>query len=131
MTRQENETLNTIEDPAYRAAMNIGHSLHEGFIPGCRLSLADMMAARQHIAEIIREQYKPHRENTKHVAIVNVIDPDTCLECPVEIRKTESGVLVGFDGAYLEALGDEEHPFSPYEENTVLVIPDDEHESQT
>lgn len=46
-----------MEDFAMRAAMNIGHDLHEGHIPGCdngKLSLADSPAAREHIATIIR-----------------------------------------------------------------------------
>jgi hypothetical protein len=63
-------------------------------------------------------------EKTKHVCTVTVIDPDTGNEVEVEIRKTESGVMVGLDGSFLEQC--EEQPFSPYDKNVRLIVPDDE-----
>lgn len=52
-----------VDDRAMRAAMNIAHDLHEGYVPGCgKLSLADMAAAREHIASIIRIELNASRE---------------------------------------------------------------------
>jgi hypothetical protein len=53
-----------------------------------------------------------------------VIDPDTNLEVEVEIRKLESGGMVGIDGSWLEQ--DVGPVYSPYDKNVVLLIPDDE-----
>jgi hypothetical protein len=61
---------------------------------------------------------------TKFVQIVTVIDPDTNLEVEVEIRKLESGGMVGIDGSWLEQ--DVGPVYSPYDKNVVLLIPDDE-----
>lgn len=60
---------------------------------------------------------------SKYVATVHVIDPDTKLPCPVEIRKLEDGTLVGLDGAFLES----DHGVfnSPYD-SAVVEVPDDE-----
>lgn len=66
-------------------------------------------------------------ETTKHVTTVTVIDPDTGLPCDVEIRKTESGALVGLDAAYLEDIGgSNDQPWSPYEKGVQLIVPEDE-----
>lgn len=73
----------------------------------------------------------PRREMTKHVKTVTVIDPDTCGRVEVEIRKlVESGVMVGFDGSYLDQLGEDEHPLNPYENDCLAVIPDNEDKIQ-
>jgi hypothetical protein len=61
---------------------------------------------------------------TKHVKTVTVIDPDTGGEVEVEIRKMESGPMVGIDGSYLEQ--DVGEVLSPYDNNEVLDIPDNE-----
>lgn len=46
--------------------------------------------------------YAIAKQPTRHVATVNVIDPDTKAPVAVEIRKTEGGYLVGIDASYLE-----------------------------
>lgn len=61
---------------------------------------------------------------TKFVQAINVIDPDTGGEVHVEIRKLESGGMVGIDGSWLDA--DEGPVYSPFDKGVELVIPDDE-----
>lgn len=61
--------------------------------------------------------------NSKFVQIVNVTDPDTGTEVEVEIRKMETGAMVGIDGSWLQQF--DVNPNSPYETATV-VIPDNE-----
>lgn len=63
---------------------------------------------------------------TKHVITLDVMDPDTRLPVTIEIRKLETGALVGLDGAFLEQLCDEDMVFSPYEEGVRLIVPDNE-----
>ena len=63
------------------------------------------------------------QETTRPVCIVTVIDPDSGGEVEVEIRKTESGAMVGLDGAFLQQSDDE--PFSPYDEDVQLIVPVD------
>lgn len=58
------------------------------------------------------------------VCVVCVVDPNTRLEVEVEIRKLPSGLLVGFDGCYLESGERVWNPYSlPVEE---ISIPDNE-----
>lgn len=61
---------------------------------------------------------------TKFVTIVTVTDPDTNLPVEVEIRKLETGSMVGIDGSWLA--NDEGDTYSPYDRNVKLDIPDDE-----
>lgn len=61
--------------------------------------------------------------NSKFVKVVTVIDPDTGNEVEVEIRKLDTGAMVGFDGSWLEQF--DQYPFSPYD-LAVVVIPDNE-----
>lgn len=61
---------------------------------------------------------------TKYVQTVTVIDPDSHLEVEVEIRKLETGAMVGIDGSWLDQ--DIGPCYSPYDRNMRLVIPDDE-----
>lgn len=63
---------------------------------------------------------------SKYVTSLQVKDPDTDQLVEMEIRKLDTGAMIGFDGSYLEQLGDNEHPFSPYDEDTIIVVPDDE-----
>ena len=42
----------------------------------------------------------------------------------VEIRRLDSGPLVGFDGAYLYQMGDGEQPNNPYDDGVVVVFAD-------
>ncbi len=63
---------------------------------------------------------------SKPVCIDTVTDPDTKLPVTVEIRKMETGPMVGFDGSYLEQLEGTDHPWSPYDEDTKVIVPDDE-----
>ena len=39
---------------------------------------------------------------SKFVTVVEVIDPDTNAPVEVEIRKLETGGMIGIDGSYLE-----------------------------
>jgi hypothetical protein len=59
--------------------------------------------------------------NSKFVAVVSVTDPDTNLPVEIEIRKLETGAMIGLDGSYLEQLGDDEQPNNPYCEGKILV----------
>jgi hypothetical protein len=61
---------------------------------------------------------------TKFVQSVTVIDPDTNQPVELEVRKLESGGMVGIDGSWLAQ--DEGPTFSPYDKGVELVIPDDE-----
>lgn len=66
---------------------------------------------------------------TRFVDAITVTDPDTKLPVMVEIRKLETGEMVGIDGAVLDRLdGDPEVDFlqNPYDEFSGLLIPDDE-----
>ena len=64
---------------------------------------------------------------TKFVKVIEVIDPDTFNPINVEIRKMETGPMVGIDGSYLEQ--DVGPVYSPYDENEELEIPDDEYDN--
>lgn len=57
------------------------------------------------------------------VTTVTVLDPDTKLPVEVEIRKLESGEMVGLDGSSVEDYGGF---FSPYKKSTLFLVPDDE-----
>lgn len=61
--------------------------------------------------------------NSKFVQGVTVTDPDTFNEVEVEIRKMETGAMVGLDGSWLEQF--DTNPNSPYD-NAVVTVPDDE-----
>ena len=61
-----------------------------------------------------------------YVATVTVSDPDTNAPVDVEVRKLATGPMVGFDASYLEQLGDEEQPNSPYDDGVKVVVPDNE-----
>lgn len=63
---------------------------------------------------------------SKHVQTVTINDPDTGLPVEVEIRKLETGPMIGLDGSYLAQLCDGENPLSPYDPDTVIDVPDDE-----
>lgn len=61
---------------------------------------------------------------SKFVQFVTVIDPDSGGEVEIEIRKMESGMMVGIDGSWL---AEEENPvYSPYDKDHEIEIPDDE-----
>ena len=76
------------------------------------------------------EMVQPRRLiKSKHVRTIELTDPDTGLPVELEIRKMESGAIVGFDGSYLAtgcgSIGD--HPQSPYDGcGTKVEVPDDE-----
>lgn len=61
---------------------------------------------------------------TKFVKLITVKDPDTGLLVEVEIRKMETGAMVGIEGLFLEQ--DVGPVYSPYHKGAKLVIPDDE-----
>lgn len=52
---------------------------------------------------------------TKFVTVVMVTDPDTGGQVEVEIRKLETGLLIGLDGCFLSQLEDGEQLHSPYD----------------
>ena len=61
---------------------------------------------------------------SKFVQVVTVTDPDTKLPVEVEIRKLETGGMVGIDASYLEQ---EVGPvYSPFDKGIEIDIPDDE-----
>jgi len=65
---------------------------------------------------------------TRFVGLVTITDPDT--QCPVEIeiRKLETGALVGLDGSFLAQ--DVGPVFSPYDDGEELEISDDEESTE-
>ena len=60
---------------------------------------------------------------SKFVAIVNVIDPDTKAVIEVEIRKLDSGGMIGIDGSFLDQ--DVGPIYSPYDKNVEVEIDDE------
>ena len=62
--------------------------------------------------------------NSKFVTIISITDPDTKMKVEVEIRKLESGGMIGLDGSFLGQ--DAGTVYSPYDKNVVIVIPGDE-----
>lgn len=63
---------------------------------------------------------------SKYVRAITVQDGDTGLDVVVEIRKMESGPMVGFDESYLDQLGTGGNPYSPYDEHATINVPNDE-----
>jgi len=61
---------------------------------------------------------------TTYVQTVTVVDPDSGNDVSVEVRKLETGPMVGIDGSYLEQ--DVGPVYSPYDRDVELEIPDDE-----
>ena len=58
------------------------------------------------------------------VKLITITDPENNQPIELEIRKLESGAVVGFDAPYLEAgVGP---IFSPYHPGLQVEIPDDE-----
>ena len=57
---------------------------------------------------------------------MTVIDPDTDLEVSLEIRKLDSGAMIGLDCSFLEQLDEDDEVWSPYDKHTLIDIPDDE-----
>ena len=78
---------------------------------GCKFRL-DLPAAKS--VEAIK---------TKYVQTITVIDPDSGGDVSVEVRKLETGPLVGIDGSYLEQ--DVGPVYSPYDRGIELEIPDE------
>lgn len=61
---------------------------------------------------------------TKFVRIVTVVDPDSKVQVDVEIRKMETGPMVGIDGSWLDQdVGD---LYSPYDKGQKINVPDNE-----
>jgi hypothetical protein len=64
---------------------------------------------------------------TKHVKTIQVVDPDSGGIVEVEIRKMETGAMVGIDGSFLEQdVGEVYSPYDGYDAALQLEIPDDE-----
>ena len=61
-----------------------------------------------------------------HVETVTVFDLVEDHEVEVEIRRLETGPMVGLDASYLSQLGPKENPHSPYDPNFIINIPEDE-----
>ena len=70
----------------------------------------------------------PARVDTKFVALVDVIDPDSKQPVTLEIRKLETGLMVGLDESWLSSLDNVDQTFSPYDKGVELNIPDNEME---
>lgn len=71
-------------------------------------------------------EYESSLVLTKHVTTITVIDPfNDNMPVELDIRKLDSGELVGLDGQYLEQVADAEQPHNPYRPGRMLV-PDDE-----
>lgn len=62
---------------------------------------------------------------SKFVTIVTVTDPDSGLPVEVEIRKLESGAMIGIDGSFLEQMADEDVIFSPYDSGNAAFVQHD------
>src|SRR5207249_4747791 len=62
---------------------------------------------------------------TKCIGTIQVIDPVTGNLVEVELRKLETGGIVGLDGSYLDDLADDEQPNNPCDDGKIIV-PDDE-----
>lgn len=58
------------------------------------------------------------------VKLVTVVDPYTGDEVEIEIRKMETGSMVGIEGSYLDQ--DVGPVYSPYDKGREIDIPDDE-----
>lgn len=68
---------------------------------------------------------KPEPIKTKFVKHITVQDPDTGADVELEIRKLETGGMVGIDGSWLES--GQEPTYSPFDKGVELIIPDDEY----
>ncbi len=76
-------------------------------------------------------RWKPELVNIQevtsvHVVTLEVTDPDSGGKVDIEIRKLETGAMVGLDGSWLESHDCPEHPLSPYDADCVVVVPDNE-----
>ena len=61
---------------------------------------------------------------SKFIDVIRIEDPDTLAYVEIEIRKLETGAMVGIDGSYLEQdVGD---VYSPYDKDEIIEIPDNE-----
>lgn len=95
--------------------------------------MKEFIEFRKQAIETIR-QYAPglravgevDRIGSRPVCRVTVTDPDMQLPVDVEIRKMDTGAMVGLDGSFLEQLDEDEHPRSPYDANAWVIVPDDE-----
>lgn len=67
--------------------------------------------------------------SSRYVSTVTVIDPDSGDEVEVEIRKLETGAMVGLDGSWLQQF--DEHPRSPYDDWRFWVPVDEVQGDQT
>ncbi len=94
-------------------------------------------ADEEALGKIIADgQWKAHEVRldlvrSRPICIIAVLDPDTKMSVEVEIRKLETGQMVGIDGSFLGDLvgePEEEGPLSPYHADTLIVVPDDESE---
>jgi len=95
--------------------------------------MKEFIEFRKQAIEAIRQYVPGSRQvgesawiGSKPVCLVTVMDPDTHLPVEVEIRKMDTGPMVGFDGSFLEQLDEDEHPRSPYDEDALVIVPDDE-----
>ena len=61
---------------------------------------------------------------SKFVKVIEVIDPDTNAPIEIEIRKLDTGAMIGLDGSYLEQ--DVGVVYSPYDRAEIINIPDNE-----
>jgi hypothetical protein len=57
------------------------------------------------------------------VRVISVRDPDTLDLVEIEIRKLETGAMMGIDGSYLEQ--DVGKVYSPYDKNVEIDVDND------
>ena len=62
---------------------------------------------------------------SKFVSLITVTDPDSNAEVEMEIRKLETGAMIGIDGSFL--LSDVGTVYSPYDKGVAVEIPDNEY----
>ncbi len=74
-------------------------------------------------ADDVRPVFKSVR--SRFVETVEIVDPDTRTPVELEVRKLETGELVGFDSAYLTRITDDENPRNPYDQG-IIIVPTDE-----
>ena len=108
----------TLED-TIRDTLDSGY-FQEWYLENEELFYSEVIAKRTK-----RAKEDDSKHNTKFVQAIQVIDPDTGLECEMEIRKDLSNLLlIGIDGFYLSQ--DIGPVLCPYEPGVELIISEDE-----
>ena len=130
----EDAARRALDLPDVHANLARGAAEFDGLIDGARVDLLDAAESRidgqsvwfeaPELLNAATPEPPVRPQTTRHVTTITALDPDTRLPVEVEIRQTETGLLVGLDGAFPDQAA--EHPFSPYEPCVTRVVPDDE-----